>query len=211
MLDLIKEGFIVNMNFLAIDTSTDICSISLCLNNKIIDFNDELVKSSHTKILATNVDEIFKRNNLKLNQLDYLALSIGPGSYSGLRVGSSFAKGLAFSIDKKIIPINTISYMNEKLNINGSYYVAIFSHRDYVFYQEFSNGNALGKQYCDHINNLKKNDFYGYGLQKIANINYTEVKPSSVNLAHYLIKNYDSLDLFKKDISTVSPIYLKKQ
>ena len=62
------------MNFLAIDTSTDVCSISLCVNNKIIDTNDELVNSSHTKLLATNVDLMIKHNNISLDILDYLQL-----------------------------------------------------------------------------------------------------------------------------------------
>ena len=199
------------MIFLAIDTSVNICSISLCIDNRVVDSIDELVESSHTKLLATNVDELFKRNNLKLNKLDYLVLSIGPGSYSGLRVGSSFAKGLAFSVQKNIVPINTIAYMNATLNIRGNYYVAIFSHRDYVFYQEFLDGQSIGEQYCDRISNLKKIDFYGYDLKRVSDINYTEFKPSSVSLANYLIKNYDYLDMLTEDISTVSPIYLKKQ
>ena len=210
-MELIKEGFIANMIFLAIDTSVNICSISLCIDNRVVDSIDELVESSHTKLLATNVDELFKRNNLKLNKLDYLVLSIGPGSYSGLRVGSSFAKGLAFSVQKNIVPINTIAYMNATLNIRGNYYVAIFSHRDYVFYQEFLDGQSIGEQYCDRISNLKKIDFYGYDLKRVSDINYTEFKPSSVSLANYLIKNYDYLDMLTEDISTVSPIYLKKQ
>jgi len=198
------------MNFLAIDTSTDICSVSLYINNKIIDINDELIDSSHTKLLATNVDLMIKRNDITLDILDYLVLSIGPGSYSGLRVGASFIKGLAYAIKTDIIPINTIESMNSKLDINGNYYVAIFSHRDYVFYQEFSNGNSVGKQGCDCITNLKDINFYGYGLDKISNINYTEVKPSSVNLIDYLIENYDLLVSEKKHISEISPIYLTK-
>ena len=198
------------MNFLAIDTSTDVCSISLCVNNKIIDTNDELVNSSHTKLLATNVDLMIKHNNISLDILDYLVLAIGPGSYSGLRVGSSFMKGLAYAIQKNIIPINTIESMNSTLDIKGNYYVAIFSHRDYVFYQEFSDGNPIGEQVCDCITNLKDIDFYGYGLNKISNINYTEVLTSSLNLVDYLLKNHDLLIAEKKHISEISPIYLTK-
>jgi len=198
------------MNFLAIDTSTDICSISLCINNEIIDTNHELVNSSHTKLLATNVDLMIKNNNISLDILDYLVLAIGPGSYSGLRVGSSFMKGLAYVIQKNIIPINTIESMNSTLDIKGNYYVAIFSHRDYVFYQEFSDGNPIGKQGCDCIINLKDIDFYGYGLNKISNINYTEVLTSSLNLVDYLLKNHDLLVEEKKHISEISPIYLTK-
>ena len=76
-------------------------------------------------------------SDIELDILDYLVLAICPGSYSGLRVGSSFIKGLAFSIKKNIIPINTIESMNSTLDIQGNYYIAIFSHRDYIFYQEF--------------------------------------------------------------------------
>ena len=198
------------MNFLAIDTSTDICSISLYINNQVIDTNDELVDSSHTKLLATNVDLMIKNNNIALDILDYLVLAIGPGSYSGLRVGSSFIKGLAFSIKKNIIPINTIESMNSKLDIQGNYYIAIFSHRDYIFYQEFLNGKPVGKQGCNRVTNLKDINFYGYGLNKISNINYIEVLPSSLNLVDFLLKNCDSLLLDKKHISEISPIYLTK-
>ena len=198
------------MNFLAIDTSTDICSISLYINNKIIDTSEQLVDSSHTKLLATNVNSIIKDNSITLDILDYLILSIGPGSYSGLRVGSSFMKGLAYAIKKDIIQINTIHSMNAKLDIKGKYYVGIFSHRDYIFYQEFYNGDPIGKQGCNRIADLKNIDFYGYGFYKISNLNYTEVRASSLNLIDYLLKNYDLLISEKKHISEISPIYLTK-
>ena len=49
------------MNVLAIDTTTDICSISLAVNNKIIDSNDKIIESSHTKYLAKNIDSLIKK------------------------------------------------------------------------------------------------------------------------------------------------------
>ena len=199
------------MNFLAIDTSTDICSICLYINNEIIDSSDKLVDSTHSKLLATDVDLIIKNNKIKFNDLDFLVLSIGPGSYSGLRVGSSFIKGLGYAIEKEVIPINTIHSMNLELNFIGSYYVGIFSHRDYMFYQEFLNGEPVGEQACDRVSNLKSIKIFGYGLDKISNIDYTEVKPSSISLVNYLIKNYDILLSNKKHISNISPIYLAKK
>ena len=86
------------MNVLAIDTTTDICSFSLAVNNKIIDSNDKIIESSHTKYLANNIDSLIKKNTFSISNLDYILLSIGPGSYSGLRVGSSFVKGLSYAI-----------------------------------------------------------------------------------------------------------------
>ena len=123
------------MNVLAIDTTTDICSISLAVNNKIIDSNDKIIESSHTKYLAKNIDSLIKKNTFSISNLDYILLSIGPGSYSGLRVGSSFVKGLSYAIKKQIIPINTFESMIVNSNLSGNYYVALYSHKNYVFAQ----------------------------------------------------------------------------
>ena len=199
------------MNCLAIDTSTNICSVGLYVDNKIIDVKNEVIDSSHTKILAVNVESIIKDNNIDLCDLDYFILSIGPGSYSGLRVGASFIKGLAYASSKSIIPINTIHSMGLGLDIRGEYYIAIFSHRDYVFYQEFNDGHPIGEQGCSNINRLKQIPFYGYGLNKIPNMDYIEIKPSSLNLINYLLKNNESLISEKKHISEISPIYLEKE
>ena len=199
------------MNVLAIDTATDICSISLAVNNKIIDSNEKIIESSHTKYLAKNVDSLIKKNTFSISNLDYILLSIGPGSYSGLRVGSSFVKGLSYAIKKKIIPINTFESMIVNSNLSGNYYVALYSHKNYVFSQEFLDGKALSEQVCDKIFNLKKIPIYGYALSKIENIQYNEEKPSAIKMIEYFNKNFESLTKNQKDINDISPIYLKKK
>ena len=55
----------MKMNVLAIDTTTDICSISLAVNNKIIDSNDKIIESSQTKYLAKNIDSLIKKNTFQ--------------------------------------------------------------------------------------------------------------------------------------------------
>ena len=122
------------MNLLAIDTSTDICCVSLYQSEKKIITYSEKVTSSHTKLLASFVDTIMNKNNFAIKNLDHILLSIGPGSYSGLRTGSSFAKGLAYALGKNIIPVNTIDVMNSLVSCPNEYYVAIYSHKDYVYY-----------------------------------------------------------------------------
>lgn len=199
------------MNVLAIDTTTDICSISLAVNNKIIDSNDKIIESSQTKYLAKNIDSLIKKNTFSISNLDYILLSIGPGSYSGLRVGSSFVKGLSYAIKKQIIPINTFESMIVNSNLSGSYYVALYSHKNYVFAQEFLDGEALGEQVCDKISNLKKLPIYGYALNKIENIQYNEEKPSAIKMIEYFNQNFESLTKKQKDINDISPIYLKKK
>jgi len=197
------------MNLLAIDTCSDICCVSLYTSNKKIITYSEKVASSHTKLLASLVDTIIKESSFPIKNLDYILLSIGPGSYSGLRTGSSFAKGLAYALDKNIIPINTIHAMNFSITDNGKYYIALYSHKDYVYYQKFYKGEAIKKQYCDRIINLDNNKFYGYGLEKFSNINSSEVRPSSVNLINYILKNKDLIK--EQHITGITPIYLTKK
>ena len=96
------------MNLLAIDTSTNICCVSVYCNNEKIITTTEKVISSHTQLLASFVYNIINKNNFSIKELDHIILSIGPGSYSGLRASSSFAKGLAYAINKNIITVNTI-------------------------------------------------------------------------------------------------------
>ena len=197
------------MNILAIDTSTNICCVSLYQDNKKIITCSQKVVSSHTKLLASSVDTIIKENNFLIKNLDYIILSIGPGSYSGLRSGSSFAKGLAYALDKNIIPINTIDAMNFSINDNNEYYIALHSHKDYIYYQKFLKGKAIGNQYCDRILNLEKNKFYGYGLKIFLDINSSEVRPSSLNLVNYFLKNKELKN--KQSIAEITPLYLAKK
>ena len=197
------------MNLLAIDTSTDICCVSLYRSQQKIITYSKKVTSSHTKLLASLVDVIIKENNFSIKNLDYIILSIGPGSYSGLRSGSSFAKGLAYAINKKIIPINTIEAMNLLITDKEEYYIALYSHKDYVYSQKFFKGKVIGEQTCNRILNLRENKFYGYGLEKFSDINSTEVKPSSVNLINFFLKNRELID--KYNIAEISPIYLAKK
>ena len=144
------------MNFLAIETSTDICSVSLYQSKKEIITQENKIISSHTKLLAVIIDDIIKKNNFVIRELDYILLSIGPGSYSGLRTATSFSKGLAYAIGKNIIPINTIDATNSIIEDKDDYYIAFHSHRDNVYYQKFSDGVSIGEQACDNISKLEK-------------------------------------------------------
>ena len=194
------------MNLLAIDTSTDICSVCLAINNIIIDCQEKNITNNHSKFLPVIVDKIIQKNKIKYSEIDYFILSIGPGSYSGLKVGSSFVKGLAFSQNKPIIPINTIELLNFKIEEKSNYYVAIYSHRDYVYYQEFLNNKPIGNQLCKSITNLKKIKIYGYNLNKINGIKFIECIPSARNLITY-IQNNNYL-LTKSQNIDITPIYL---
>jgi len=92
------------MLFLLIETATEICSVALAKDEKVIAVKESFNDFSHAKNLIPFIDNILQESNIDKKELSGIGLSIGPGSYTGLRIGTSTAKGLAYSLD---IPITT--------------------------------------------------------------------------------------------------------
>lgn len=109
------------MFLLHIDTTTDICSVAVSQNNKLIDCLEDTNDRKHANILTIFIEQILKNNNISLAQVSGIVISEGPGSYTGLRIGSSTAKGLCYSLNIPLIAINTLkalSFMAIKANNN---------------------------------------------------------------------------------------------
>jgi len=96
---------------LHIETATQICSVALSENEKIIASKSSDEKNAHSRILTVFIEEILESNNFKPQDLDAIAVSMGPGSYTGLRIGVSTAKGLCYSLDKPLIAVSTLQAM----------------------------------------------------------------------------------------------------
>ena len=99
------------MYILNIETSTKVCGVSLSNNGDLIDQIESKEGNSHAANLAPFIDNIIKRNNLSYSDLSAISISKGPGSYTGLRIGTSTAKGLCYSLDIPLIAINTLHSM----------------------------------------------------------------------------------------------------
>ena len=96
---------------LSLETATDACSVAIHKDGRIIiDFNLFLEKA-HSSSLANLVDKAFESAGLKKTEIDAVAVSKGPGSYTGLRIGTSLAKGICFGLDKPLIAVNTLEAM----------------------------------------------------------------------------------------------------
>jgi tRNA threonylcarbamoyladenosine biosynthesis protein TsaB len=102
---------------LNIETSTEICSVSIskdgkCIALKMIGASEiETGRGSHSKLLAPFMKELLEQNNVLPENLDALAVSSGPGSYTGLRIGVSTCKGFCFGANLPLIAINTLQIM----------------------------------------------------------------------------------------------------
>ena len=97
------------MLVLAIDTATKIASVAL-YDDKIgvVGEINLHVKLNHSNIIMTAIDNLFKMTNLKIQDVDKVAVTLGPGSFTGIRIGVAIAKGLVFGTDKKIVGINEL-------------------------------------------------------------------------------------------------------
>ena len=99
------------MKFLSINTTTSLCSVSFFDNKKFKTLEKKDVKD-HSKYLAIYTKELLKNNR---NNIDFVAVSVGPGSYAGIRSSLSFVKGLCLAINKPIVPVENFDCMNEKI------------------------------------------------------------------------------------------------
>lgn len=96
---------------LNIETSTTVCSVALAKNGVVIGKRENHDDKSHAKSLTLYIDEVLKESKIPFSQIDAIAVSKGPGSYTGLRIGVSVGKGLCYALDKPLIAINTLQLM----------------------------------------------------------------------------------------------------
>lgn len=105
-------------NILHIETSTDVCSVALTSEGQVLDHNENYEGQTHATLLSEYVQNMLKYARSRELKLDAIAVSIGPGSYTGLRIGLSEAKGLAFGLDIPLIGVNTLHLMTVSTMFN---------------------------------------------------------------------------------------------
>ena len=96
---------------LQIETATTVCSVALAHDGQVIGFKQVDQRNIHAEVITVFIDELISAAGIKYADLDAIAVSCGPGSYTGLRIGISTAKGLCFSLDKPLIAIETLESM----------------------------------------------------------------------------------------------------
>ncbi len=96
---------------LHIETATDICSVALSRGEDVLALVESGAERSHATLLNRFIREAASAAGMELKQLDAIAVSKGPGSYTGLRIGVSTAKGLAYALNKPLLSCGTIESM----------------------------------------------------------------------------------------------------
>ncbi|TDQ17665.1 tRNA threonylcarbamoyladenosine biosynthesis protein TsaB [Algoriphagus boseongensis] len=124
---------------LSIETSTSVCSVAIHNSGELIALAEINEVGAHAEKLMGLISEVLKNANLDYKSMDAIAVSEGPGSYTGLRIGVSTAKGLAYGLDKPLIGINTLQALATSVQAKeGEWIVAVLdARRMEVFSQTF--------------------------------------------------------------------------
>lgn len=212
-------------NILCIETATTNCSVALSVNGGVIALNEDNSKSySHAEWLHVYISAVLKDAQLDKEQLDAIAVSMGPGSYTGLRIGVSAAKGLCFALDIPLIAIATLESLATRVEESSGVIVPMLDARRMEVYsavfssekQQIRDTQAQilnEASYSEYLVNGQVT-FIGNGVEKFEplcnhpNASFRkEDLPSAAQmapLAEYKYKKNDTVD-----VAYFEPYYLK--
>jgi len=211
---------------LLIETATKSCSVSLSSENKIIACKEEVNKQySHAEKLTVFITELFKTQDFSIKDLNAIAVSKGPGSYTGLRIGISTAKGLCYALDIPLISVSTLKAMAFRMaqKEESDLYCPMIDARRMEVYNAFYNNTnkeirGIQADIIEAHSYQKELDkkvlFFGDGAQKCKQIIQhpnakflDDIFPSSKDMLE--IANEKFSEKIFEDVAYFEPFYLK--
>ena len=211
---------------LNIETATTVCSVSVAQDGKLLAFKEKDGDYSHAENLTVFIQEIIKEAKIKFAQLDAIAVSKGPGSYTGLRIGVSTAKGLCYSLEKSLIAVNTLEHLSTSISPKEGELICpmIDARRMEVYCAVFdSNGKEIRKTSAEIIDENSFSDilrehkiiFIGDGAAKCKDvlsqnpnaIFVDNVFPSAKNMITLTEQAFSNKQF--EDLAYFEPFYLK--
>lgn len=142
------------MKILSVDTSSKICNINLYEDGKNIMYKEIKEDITHAKKLMTGIEEVLKTTNTKLEDITYFGSIVGPGSFTGIRIGVSTIKAFALALNIDIIPGTSLELLEENAyeeqEVNeGDYILSIIDARNKEVYGSVA---KINKEYTERLN-----------------------------------------------------------
>ena len=208
-------------NILAIDTSTKNLKLGLQFGgDRLIQSNEEIEKS-HGRFIIKKIGELFQTASLEIKDLEAIVVGIGPGSFTGLRIGLAAAKGMAVALNIPIIGINSFEIAAVRLkNVEDTIYVIVPLNRDEGIMCNINDG--LFNQ--DNISIIKYNELFekiGHSSLASFGLNFSELFPEMTNKDYSDYLNFNASDMLYlgleklnkgeiADLASLEPMYLQK-
>lgn len=213
-------------NILCLETATTNCSVALAVDGKVVALREENnQKFSHAEKLHVFINEVLDESNIKKQDLDAIAVSKGPGSYTGLRIGVSAAKGLCYALDIPLVSTLTLEVLAQQINTADGYIIPLIDARRMEVYSavfdkekkpiretkaEILNENSFSEYWLKN-----KVTFLGDGADKFksmvthSNVQFLDDKyPSAKDMAALAEAKYKISDT--EDVAYFEPFYLKE-
>lgn len=151
------------MKILAIDTSSKICSVALLENNEVIDELNLDDGKTHSENLMPLINEVLNKNNLSLKQIEMIACSVGPGSFTGIRIGVATVKPIAEVLNIKIASVTSLETLAKNVENEETIVSLIDARNNQVYAGIFDKEHKKKEEYiADDINvvidSIKKYD-----------------------------------------------------
>ena len=219
-------------NILNIETSTEVCSVALTSEGQVLDHRENYEGQTHATLLSQYVKEMLDYARSREMKLDAIAVSIGPGSYTGLRIGLSEAKGLAFGLSIPLIGVNTLQLLtvstmfNHFIEESGVLYVPMIDARRMEVYTAVYNPalEAVVEPQAMILDELSFEDLLQQGYTLVAVGNGSDkarevlthermcfiagVKPVAVDMMALAEKAWREQQFI--DVAYSTPLYLKE-
>jgi tRNA threonylcarbamoyladenosine biosynthesis protein TsaB len=210
---------------LCLETATTNCSVALSVNGSVIAFKEDRSSAyTHAEKLHPFIEEVLAQVSILKTNLDAVAVSKGPGSYTGLRIGVSAAKGLCYALDIPLISIPTLSSMVIPVKMESDYKIPLLDARRMEVYSAVFNdrneevretrAEVLNEDAFSDFLNEGKVIFLGSGMEKFQKIIdhpnaifVPDAMPSAIDMAGMAEIKYKKSDI--EDVAYFEPYYLK--
>ncbi|PGH22082.1 tRNA (adenosine(37)-N6)-threonylcarbamoyltransferase complex dimerization subunit type 1 TsaB [Fusobacterium polymorphum] len=207
------------MLILGIDTSTKICTCSIFdSENGVIAETSLSVKKNHSNIVMPIIDNLFKISELNINDIDKIAVAIGPGSFTGVRIALGITKGLAMALNKPLIAVNELDILEAIAEGNENEVIPLIDARKERVYYKYQN-TYIDDYLINLISNFDKNKkyvFVGDGATNYENILKDNLGDNAIILPIYntfpraSILCELALNKEEANIYTLEPEYISK-
>lgn len=193
-----QESGTIHMKRLLFDVSTNVMYVAYARDEILVDFSIRIASRDHAKYLVDRIDQVLKRNKVRLDQMDEIVIGYGPGSYTGIRIAVVVGKMLSYT---KKIPLRVVSSLYFMTSgYEGKIAACIDARRGYVFSALYENGRVMEEDGYRKLSDM-------YLMESFKNAQTVLIDDRSFEIN---IKRIIEQSRLVEDVHSLEPNYLRK-